>query len=124
MPHVQAAIAAVHARSDRTGPADWRRILSLYDDLMILNPSPVIQLNRAVALSRVEGPAAGLAAMTALEDEPALANYYLLPAVAARLYAELGERERAIASYERALERPCTAPERRFLKTRLNALRH
>ena len=91
---------------------------------MILNPSPVIQLNRAVALSRVEGPAAGLAAMTALEDEPALANYYLLPAVAARLYAELGERERAIASYERALERECTAPERRFLKTRLNALRH
>jgi len=122
--HVQAAIAAVHARSESAGPAEWRRILSLYDDLMLLNPSPVIQLNRAVALSRVEGPAAGLAAMAALEDEPALANYYLLPSVAARLYAELGERERAIASYERALERPCSEPERRFLRTRLESLQH
>jgi len=122
--HVQAAIAAVHARSEKAGPNEWRHILSLYDDLTLLNPSPVIRLNRAVALSRVDGPAAGLAAIAALEDEPALANYYLLPAVTAHLQTELGERDRAIASYERALERPCTEPERRFLRTRLKALQH
>jgi RNA polymerase sigma-70 factor (ECF subfamily) len=121
--HVQAAIAAVHAGSARTGPAEWRRILSLYDDLMVLNPSPVIQLNRAVALSRVEGPAAGLAELAALENEPALAQYYLLHSVAGRLHAELGDRDRAIASYERALALRCTEPERRFLRTRLQLLR-
>ena len=117
--HAQAAIAAVHAGSDRTGPIEWRHILSLYDDLVALNPSPVIRLNRAVALSRVEGPAAGLAALEGLEDEPTLANYYLLPSVGARLHAELGNRERAIACYEEALERPCSEPERRFLRARL-----
>jgi RNA polymerase sigma-70 factor (ECF subfamily) len=122
--HVQAAIAAVHAASDRIGSAEWQRIVSLYDELMILHPTPVIQLNRAVAISRVDGPAAGLEAMADLEDEPTLANYYLLPSVAGRLYAELGDRERAIASYKRALELPCTEPERRFLRTRLLALQH
>ena len=121
--HAQAAIAAVHAGATRADHTEWSRILSLYDDLMALNPSPVIRLNRAVALSRVEGPAAALAVLQPLESEPALANYYLLPSVVGRMFAELGDHARATASYQRALERPCSEPERRFLQRRLEALR-
>jgi RNA polymerase sigma-70 factor (ECF subfamily) len=120
--HVQAAIAAVHAGAERTELTDWTRILSLYDDLVALNPSPVIRLNRAVALSRVAGAAAALAELQALEDEPALRNYYLLPSIAGRMFAELGSAAEAAACYRRALERPCTEPERRFLRRRLDAL--
>ena len=79
--HVQAAIAAVHARSERADATCWPEILGLYDDLAHLNPSPVILLNRAVALSRVAGPDAALTIVSDLEREPALANYYLLPSV-------------------------------------------
>jgi len=74
-------------------------------------------------LSRVAGPAAALAALQPLEQEPALANYYLLPSVMGRLHAELGERARAFACYRQALDRPCSEPERRFLQRRLAALR-
>jgi RNA polymerase sigma-70 factor (ECF subfamily) len=122
--HAQAAIAAVHAGAERAELTAWDRILSLYDDLLVLNPSPVIRLNRAVALSRVAGPAAALAALRPLESEPALANYYLLPSVMARLFAELGEPGRAIDCYRQALGRPCSEPERRFLQRRLAALCH
>ena len=103
-------------------PTDWDRILSLYDDLVRLNPSPVIRLNRAVALSRVAGPAAALAELEPLADDPALANYYLLPSVTARLLAELGDHERAIVNYQKALDLPCSEPERRFLQRRLDLL--
>ena len=71
-----------------------------------LNPSPVIRLNRAVALSRVAGTAAALAELHTLEDEPALRNYYLLPSITGRMFAELGDRARAAACYRQALERP------------------
>jgi RNA polymerase sigma-70 factor, ECF subfamily len=121
--HAQAAIAAVHAGVERADRTEWDRILSLYDDLMALNPSPVIRLNRAVALSRVAGPAAALAALQPLEHEPALANYYLLPSVMGRMHAELGEQARAFECYRQALDRPCSEPERRFLQRRLAALR-
>ena len=84
------------ARAEAT---DWDRILSLYDDLLTLNPSPIIRLNRAVAVSRVAGPAAALAALRPLHNEPALANYYLLPSVTGRIHAELGERAQATACY-------------------------
>ena len=120
--HVQAAIAAVHAGAERAEATDWGRILSLYDDLLTLNPSPVIRLNRAVALSRVAGPAAALAALQPLQDDPALANYYLLPSVTGRIHAELGERAQATACYRQALELPCSEPERRFLQRRLALL--
>lgn len=120
--HAQAAIAAVHAGAERAELTAWDRILSLYDDLLVLNPSPVIRLNRAVALSRVAGPAAALAALRPLESEPALANYYLLPSVMARLFAELGDPGRAIECYRQALDRPCSEPERRFLQRKLAAL--
>ncbi len=120
--HAQAAIAAVHAGAERSELTRWDRILSLYDDLMALNPSPVIRLNRAVALSRVAGPAAALSALQPLEHEPALAGYYLLPSVTARLFAELGDHANAAACYRQALERPCSEPERRFLQRRLASL--
>ena len=120
--HAQAAIAAVHAGAERAESTDWTRILSLYDELVRLNPSPVIQLNRAVALSRVAGPAAALAALEPLASDPALAQYYLLPSVTARLLAELGDHERAIVSYQKALELPCSEPEHRFLRRRLDLL--
>jgi RNA polymerase sigma-70 factor, ECF subfamily len=117
--HVQAAIAAVHAEAERAEDTRWDRILSLYDDLLAINPSPVVRLNRAVALSRVEGPAIALAELRSLEAEPALANYYLLPSVMAELHAELGATEVAARYYLQALARPCTEPERRFLQRRL-----
>ncbi len=120
--HAQAAIAAVHAGAERAESTDWTRILSLYDELVRLNPSPVIQLNRAVALSRVAGPAAALAALEPLASDPALAQYYLLPSVTARLLAELGDHERAIVSYQKALELPCSEPEHRLLRRRLDLL--
>jgi RNA polymerase sigma factor (sigma-70 family) len=121
--HAQAAIAAVHAGAERADLTAWDRILSLYDDLMTLNPSPVIRLNRAVALSRVAGPAAALEALRALADEPLLANYYLLPSVTGRIFAELGDRANAALCYRRALGQPCSEPERRFLQRKLDTLR-
>jgi RNA polymerase sigma-70 factor (ECF subfamily) len=118
--HVQAAIAAVHGRA--AGPEDtrWDEILSLYDDLVSLNPSPVILLNRAVAVSRVLGADAALEILEHLEREPALSNYYLLPSVKARLLASTGDRAGAAACYRAALDRPCSEPERRFLLRRLH----
>ena len=120
--HLQAAIAAVHAGTSRAEHTPWDRILSLYDDLLALNPSPVIALNRIVALSKVAGPEQALAALAPLDREPALASYYLLPSVRARLLAETGDREGAAAAYREALNRPCTEPERRFLKRRVASL--
>ena len=79
-------------------------------------------MNRAVALSRVDGPAVALAELRSLEAEPALANYYLLPSVMAELHAELGASELAARYYHLALARPCTEPERRFLHRRLAKL--
>ena len=81
--------------------------------------SPVVALNRAVALSRVHGAATALAAIAPLESAPALAEYYLLPSVKARLLADIGDHAGAAASYREALSQPCTEPERRFLIRRL-----
>jgi RNA polymerase sigma-70 factor (ECF subfamily) len=112
--HVQAAVAATHARG-----SDWSTILELYDQLFALNPSPVIALNRAVAISKVHGPAAGL---DAIPDDPKLESYHLLLAVRGHLLAELGRFEEAAQCYRSAIERPCSIPERRFLQKKLNAL--
>lgn len=119
--HVQAAIAAVHARTSSAADTPWEEILSLYDDLMAISPSPVVALNRAVAVSKVTGPAEALEAIAAVEGAPELANYYLLPSVKGRLYAELGRLAEACACYEAALSLPCSEPERRFLLRRLRA---
>ncbi len=117
--HLQAAIAAIHATASTPGDTRWTEVLGLYDDLLRMNPSPVIALNRAVALARVKGPAEALAAVAAIEEDPSLANYYLLPSVKGRLLSELGDRAGAAACYRAALARPCTEPERRFLLRQL-----
>jgi RNA polymerase sigma-70 factor, ECF subfamily len=112
--HVEAAIAATHVR----GP-DWPIVLELYDDLLRLNPSPVVALNRAVAVAKVQGAEAGLAA---LPESAKLANYYLYLAVRGHLLAELGRRDEAVEAFRAALERPCSDPERRFLEQKVAAL--
>jgi len=118
--HLQAAIAAVHAGARRPEDTNWPEILTSYDDLLAINPSPVIALNRAVALSRVAGASAGLEAIAALEMDPALTHYYLLPSVKGRLLQEIGDRRRAAEAYRRALDHTCSEPERRFLLRKLN----
>jgi RNA polymerase sigma-70 factor (ECF subfamily) len=120
--HVQAAIAAVHAGTSDRSLTRWDHILELYDELLGMTASPVVALNRAVALSKVNGPAAALAAIAPLEREPALNGYYLLPSVKARFLAEIGDLDGAALAYRTALERPCTEPERRFIERRLDLL--
>jgi RNA polymerase sigma-70 factor (ECF subfamily) len=119
--HAQAAIAAAHAGAARFDATPWGMILRLYDQLMALNPSPLVALNRVVAVWKVRGAEAALADLVALEQEPALSGYYLLPAVQGRLLAERGDRLGARRAFEAALSRPCSEPERRLLRRRLAA---
>jgi RNA polymerase sigma-70 factor (ECF subfamily) len=120
--HVEAAIAATHTRAATPEETDWKLVLSLYDQLMQLKPSPVVALNRCVAVARVHGAQAGLAELDRLTHEPALRNYYLLPAVRGQLLAELNQHDAAIAAYREALALSCNAPERRFLLHRIDQL--
>jgi RNA polymerase sigma-70 factor (ECF subfamily) len=113
--HVQAAIAATHARAERADSIDWPTILALYDQLLAINSSPVVALNRAVAVAKVHGPAAGLAAIEPLQ----LRDYYLLLAVRGHLLLELNRRAEAAACFRAALDCPCSEPERRFLRRKL-----
>jgi RNA polymerase sigma-70 factor (ECF subfamily) len=117
--HVQAAIAATHARASVSASIDWPLILDLYDQLMAINPSPVVELNRAVAVAKVRGAAEALAAIAPLEKDPKLRDYYLRLAVRGHLLLELGRRVEAGASFRAALKCPCSEPERRFLKRKL-----
>jgi RNA polymerase sigma-70 factor (ECF subfamily) len=117
--HVEAAIAAAHAVACDQASADWAGIVRLYDDLLALKPSPVVELNRAIALAMTDGPAAGIAAIARVEAEPALARYYLLPAALGGLWLEAGDAGRAAVYYREALARQCSAPERRFLEKQL-----
>ena len=117
--HAQAAIAATHARAPDAESTDWRLILEFYDQLLAMNPSPVVALNRAVAVAKVRGAAQALAEIDKLEREPKLSDYYLLLAVRGHLLLELGRREEAAREFRAALERPCSEPERRFLIRKL-----
>ena len=117
--HVEAAIAAAHAVAVDDAATDWGYVVRLYDDLLAIKPSPVVELNRAIALAMTEGPAAGIAAIDRIEQDPALARYYLLPAALGRLWLEAGDPEHAARYFEEALTRPCSAPERRFLERQL-----
>ena len=119
--HVQAAIAATHARATDPQSRDWVMILNLYDQLLALNNSPVVALNRAVAVARVRGAAEALAALEPLESDPKLRNYYLRLAVRGHLLLELGRNAEAAASFRAALACPCSEPERRFLRRKLDA---
>jgi len=117
--HVQAAIAATHARAASEGEIQWGIILQLYDDLLLMNPSPIVALNRAVAVAKVHGPQEALAGIEALRAEPKLRSYYLLLAVRGHLLLDLGRREEAAGSFQAALECRCSEPERRFLRRKL-----
>jgi RNA polymerase sigma-70 factor (ECF subfamily) len=117
--HVQAAIAATHARSVSAQSTDWPMILRLYDQLMSINGSPVVALNRAVALAKVRGPAEALAAIAPIENDVQLRDYYLLLALRGHLLSELGRAGEAAQCFRAALECPCSEPERRFLKRKL-----
>ncbi len=115
---LQAAIAACHAGAATPEETDWPRIAALYDALVQVLPTPVVQLNRAVALAMAHGPGAGLALADTLTGEPALARYHLLPAVRGDLLARLGRREEARAEFERAASLTRNAPEREVLLRR------
>jgi RNA polymerase sigma-70 factor (ECF subfamily) len=117
---LQAAIAAVHAEAPRTSDTDWSEIIGLYDVLSRLDPSPVIALNRAVAVAMRDGPEAGLPLVESLLGE--LEGYHLAHAARADLCRRLGRKAEAIASYERALSLSRQEPERRFLERRIAEL--
>jgi RNA polymerase sigma-70 factor, ECF subfamily len=116
---LQAAIAAVHARAARAEATDWRQIALLYGELANVLPTPVVTLNRAVAIAMADGPAAGLALVDALAAGGALDDYHLLHAARADLLRREGRRAEAAAAYERALELATNEAERRFLAARL-----
>jgi RNA polymerase sigma factor (sigma-70 family) len=116
---LQAAIAAVHAEAPSWDDTDWREILALYGVLTQVWPSPVVALNRAVALAMVEGPAAGLAAVERLAAEPQLAGYSYLPATRADLLRRMGRLPEAVAAYQEALAITANVTERAFLARRV-----
>ena len=115
---LQASIAACHARARSADQTDWARIASLYELLAEVSPSPVVELNRAVALGMAFGPAAGLAHADALISEPTLRNYHLLPSVRGDLLFKLGRRDEARAEFERAAELTRNEKERALLLQR------
>lgn len=116
---LQAAIAALHAEAATAAQTDWPQIVALYDLLLRIEPSPVIELNRAVAVAMRDGPEAGLALIDALLERGGLEDYHLAHAARADLSRRLGRRTQAAASYSRALHLVTQAPERRFLERRL-----
>jgi RNA polymerase sigma factor (sigma-70 family) len=115
---LQAAIAACHAQARSAQDTDWARIASLYQTLSRLTPTPVVELNRAVAVAMVDGPARGLALVDALSAEPAMRAYYLLPSVRADLLAKLGRTDEARAEFQRAASLTRNARERAVLLAR------
>jgi RNA polymerase sigma-70 factor (ECF subfamily) len=119
---LQAAIAASHARAPSAGATDWREIVVLYDRLSQIAPTPVVLLNRAVAVAMADGPEAGLALVNELQHAAALRHYHLLPATRADLLRRLGRDRDAQAAYAQALALAPTDAERRFLRKRLDQL--
>jgi RNA polymerase sigma-70 factor, ECF subfamily len=125
---LQAAIAAVHAEAESVARTDWRQIVALYDQLLQIQPSPVVQLNRAVAIAMRDGPEAGLAHIDAVLEPSSgkqgeLANYYLAHSARADMYRRLGRTAEARASYEKALALTQQEPERQFLQERIRQLK-
>lgn len=121
---LQAAIAAVHAEADSAETTDWRQITGLYTLLMRLQPTPVVALNRAVAVAMYEGPARGLALIDAIMARGELQHYHLAYAARADLYRRLQQPQEARQNYQRALELAEQAPERRYLERRLAELNY
>ena len=119
---LQAAIAACHARARTPQETDWVRIAALYEALAQLTPSPVVELNRAVAVASAFGPAAGLEIIDELDDEPSLKAYHLLPSVRGDLLARLGRYQEAQDELQQAASLASNARERRLLLDRAAAL--
>jgi RNA polymerase sigma-70 factor, ECF subfamily len=120
---IQGAIASIHAQAPNAAGTEWAEIVRLYDMLLQSNPSPIIELNRAVAVAMRDGPMAGLTLIEDILTRGALGNYHLAHAARADLYRRLGQTAEARASYERALSLTQQEPERRFLKRRLEELK-
>ena len=120
--HLEAGIAACHAAAASWDATDWPQIVELYDELFALTASPVVAVNRAVAVSRIDGPLSGLAALEAIDNASALERYPLLPAIQAELWREAGDFERAAACYRAALGLARSSPEQRWLTSRLSLL--
>ncbi len=119
---VQAAIAALHMRAPRYDDTDWPQIAALYEVLMRIHPSPVVELNHAVAVSMVDGPERALRLVDSIAQRGDLDAYHMLPAVRADLLRRLGRREEAIEAYQQALNTVELEPERRFIAARLAEL--
>jgi RNA polymerase sigma-70 factor, ECF subfamily len=119
---VQAAIAALHMRADRYEDTDWPQIAGLYEVLMRIHPTPVVELNHAVAVSMVDGPERALRLVDSIAKRGELKGYHMLPAVRADLLRRLGRRTEAIEAYQQALQSAELEPERRFLAARLAEL--
>ena len=117
---LQAAIAGLHATASSWANTDWPRIAALYAELARVAPSPVVELNRAVAVTLTEGPAVGLGVVDAVADDPRLARTHLLPATRADLLRRLGRQAEAADAYRAALALARTGPERAFLQRRLD----
>jgi RNA polymerase sigma-70 factor, ECF subfamily len=120
---IQAAIAAVHAESPSTQATDWAQIVGLYDALLALDPSPIVELNRAVAIAMLQGPEAGLTIVRHIFDRGDLKTYALAHAAAADFSRRLNRKSEARAAYEKALSLTRQEPERRFLQRRIEELR-
>jgi|SRR5579883_411121 RNA polymerase sigma-70 factor (ECF subfamily) len=117
--HVQAAVAAEYARAKQTGSIRWQAILEHFNHLVQINSSPVIALNRAVAILKLHGAEAALAEILPLEAHPSMRGYYLLPAIKGRFLLEMGRPSEAARAFHAALACDCSAPERRFLEKQL-----
>ena len=117
---LQAAIAACHARAARAEDTDWPAICTFYDAQLAEQPSPVVELNRAVAISRAHGPAAALPLVQALASHPQLGQYHLLPSVMADLLSRLGRPDEARAMWQRAADLTRNARERELLLARVH----
>ena len=120
--HIQAAIAAEYAKAQTPQAIDWRAILAHYDELVQMNASPVVALNRAVAVMKVHGAEAALAELLPLETYDALHSYHLLPAVRGHILAELERFAESETAFTEALKCECSDPERRFLRKQLEAV--
>jgi RNA polymerase sigma-70 factor, ECF subfamily len=120
---LQAAIAAVHAEAESVAVTDWRQIVALYNRLARIQPSPVVELNRAVAIAMRDGPEVGLTHIDAVLEHGELANYYLAHSARADMYRRLGRTAEARSSYEKALALTQQEPERQFLQERIRQLK-
>ncbi len=121
--HVQAIIASIHAAAESYENTNWKRILEFYDILISLNRSPVLILNRAVAVAMTNGSEAGLKELDELSKLPSLQNYYLLPATYAEFHRRLGNQQEAVKFYHQTLDLVRTKPERQFVLRRISELR-